>query len=230
MAGRDRLDNPAGGVFNDWETRSPVTNTHPAGHALRGAARAARGPLGLGLALAVLAAAAFAQSAPAPRAAQDDQVVEATVLLARDGVHPGETVKVAVVLKIRPGYHINNDTPADQFLVATTLAIDESQGAETLEIVYPQGHRGRFAYTQAELVVYEGEAVLGALVKINKFLLAGPLTMRGTLSYQACDNASCLPPKDLRFEFEVPVVAAGQKTHDVHKDVFEKIAFSQNVK
>ncbi|HVP91139.1 MAG TPA: protein-disulfide reductase DsbD domain-containing protein [Terriglobales bacterium] len=202
----------------------------PAKRAVRFAARAGRGPLGLGLALALLAAAAFARSAAVGRAAQDDQVVEAKVLLSRDGVHPGETVKVAVVLRIRPGYHINNDMPADQFLVPTTLAIDESQGAQTLEVVYPQGHRGRFAYTQAELIVYEGEAVLGALVRLEKSLLAGPLTMRGTVSYQACDNASCLPPKDLRFEFEVPVVEAGRKTHDVHADVFGKIAFSDKVK
>ncbi len=204
--------------------------TPPVKRALRGPARTARVPLALGLALALLATVALAQSPAAPQAAKDDQVVEAKVLLSRDGIHSGETVKVAVVLKIRPGYHINNDMPADQFLVPTTLAIDESQGAQTLEVVYPQGHRGRFAYTKAELIVYEGEAVLGALVRVEKFLLAGPLTMRGTVSYQACDNASCLPPKDLRFEFEVPVVEAGRKTHDVHQDVFEKIVFSDKAK
>jgi DsbC/DsbD-like thiol-disulfide interchange protein len=205
-------------------------NIQPAERVIRAAARAARVPLALGLALAVGTAAALAQAPATAQAVRDDQVVEAKVLLSRDGVHPGETVKVAVVLKIRPGYHINNDMPADQFLVPTTLAIDESQGAQTLEVVYPQGHRGRFAYTQAELIVYEGEAVLGALVRVEKFLLAGPLTMRGTVSYQACDNASCLPPKDLRFEFEVPVVEAGRKTRDIYGDVFEKIAFSEKAK
>jgi hypothetical protein len=161
---------------------------------------------------------------------QNDQVVEATTLLSRDGVRPGETVKVAVILKIRPGYHINNDAPADEFLVPTILVFDESQGAVFPEIAYPPGRRSRFAYSQAELIVYEGEAVLGALVRVNKYLLAGPLVLRATLSYQACDNASCLPPKDLRFEVTIPIVEAGQKTRDLHAEVFEKIPFSAKTK
>jgi thiol:disulfide interchange protein DsbD len=167
-------------------------------------------------------------ASPVPQA--EDQVVEVKTLLSRDGVRPGETVKAAVILKIQAGYHINNDLPADPFLVPTTLAFDENPGAEILEVIYPPGHHGRFAYTQAELVVYEGEAILGALIKVHNGLVAGPLKLKATLSYQACDNSSCLPPKDLRFEVSVPVVAAGKECHDVHSDIFEKIAFSAKVK
>jgi len=180
---------------------------------------------------AVLAAlwlmpAAGAAAPPLP----DDQIVEVKTLLSRDGVRPGETVKVAVILKIRPGYHINNDLPADEFLVPTTLAFDESQGAGFIETVYPAGHRGRFAYSQADLIVYEGEAVLGAVIKVGKDLLAGDLVLRGTLSYQACDNGSCLPPKDVRFEFSVPVVDAGKPCRDLHPEIFGKIPFRTAVK
>jgi uncharacterized protein len=177
-----------------------------------------------------LPATAAPAAPPSASSAQNDQVVEAATLLSRDGVRPGETVKVAVILKIRPGYHINNDAPADEFLVPTTLVFDESQGAEVLEIAYPPGRRSRFTYSQAELIVYDGEAVLGALVRVNKYLLAGPLVLRATLSYQACDNASCLPPKDLRFEFAIPVVEAGQACHDLHSEIFEKIPFSKKEK
>jgi thiol:disulfide interchange protein DsbD len=120
--------------------------------------------------------------------------------------------------------------PADQFLVPTTLVFDDNPGAEVLETVYPQGHRGRFAYTQAELVVYEGEAVLGALIRVSKSTPAGPLVLRATLSYQACDNSSCLPPKELRFDVKVPVVAAGKECHDIHSDIFDKIPFAVKVK
>jgi DsbC/DsbD-like thiol-disulfide interchange protein len=170
-------------------------------------------------------AAARAAALPLP-----DQIVAVKTILSRDGVRPGETVKVAVVLKIRSGYHINNDMPADEFLVPTTLAFDESQGVEFIETVYPAGHRGRFAYSQADLIVYEGEAVLGAVIKLNNALLAGDLVLRGTLSYQACDNGSCLPPKDVRFEFSVPVVDAGKPCRDLHPEIFGKIPFRTAVK
>jgi thiol:disulfide interchange protein DsbD len=161
---------------------------------------------------------------------QTEQVVEVKTLLSRDGVRPGEMIKAAIVLRIQPGYHINNDAPADEFLVPTMLTIDDDPNVKIVEIYYPPGHRGRFAYSQAELIVYEGEAVLGALLKPKSGIPAAPLKLKATLSYQACDNTSCLPPKDLPFEFTIPVVQAGQKCQDIHPEVFDKIPFKTPIK
>lgn len=156
---------------------------------------------------------------------QVEQVVEVKTLLSRDGVHPGEAFKAAIVLKVQPGYHINDNAPLDEFLVPTTVAFDDNPGLEVVEIYYPAGHRGRFAYSQAELTVYEGETVLGAILRAKAGLPAGPLKLTATLSYQACDNTSCMPPRDLPFEVTIPIVQAGQEGHDLHPEIFEKILF-----
>lgn len=169
-------------------------------------------------------------AAPAAAAQQNEQVVEVKPLLSRDGVHAGETFKAAIILKVQPGYHINNEAPADEFLIPTVLTIDDNPNFEVIEIYYPSGHRGRFAYSQAELIVYEGEAVLGALLKAKDGIPAGPLKLKATLSYQACDNTSCLPPKDLPFEVAVPVVQAGKEGHELHPEVFAKIPFKALMK
>jgi DsbC/DsbD-like thiol-disulfide interchange protein len=169
--------------------------------------------------------AGFSCDSSAGKARQDEQVVEVKTLLSRDGVRPGETFKAAVILKVQPGYHIINNAPNDEFLVPTTLTIDDDPNIEVVEICYPSGHRSRFAYSQAELIVYEGEAVLGALLKAKPGIIPGPLKLKATLSYQACDNASCLPPKDLPFEVTVPVVKAGQEGRDLYPDIFAKIPF-----
>jgi thiol:disulfide interchange protein DsbD len=172
----------------------------------------------------------FSCASSAGRVRQDEQVVEVKALLSRDGVRPGETFKAAVILKVQPGYHINNNTPADEFLVPTTVTFDDNTGIEVVEIYYPSGHRGRFAYSQAELIVYEGEAVLGALLKAKAGIPSGPLKLKATLSYQACDNVSCLPPKDLPFEVGIPVVQAGKECHDLHPEVFDKLPFKTPLK
>jgi len=169
-------------------------------------------------------------AAPAPpftpsQSKPEAQVVEVTSLLSRDGVRPGEIFKAAIVLKVQPGYHVNNNAPNDEFLIPTTLTIDDNPNIEVVEIYYPSGDRGRFAYSQAELMVYQGEAVLGALFKAKDRIPAGALKLRATLSYQACDNTSCLPPKDLPFEVPVPVLQAGKEGHDLHPEVFAKIPF-----
>jgi thiol:disulfide interchange protein DsbD len=162
--------------------------------------------------------------APALNAQEKEQVVEAKGLISRDAVRPGETFKVALVLKVQAGYHINDDAPLDEFLIPTSLAIDENPDFEIVEISYPKGRRARFSYSEAELVVYEGEVVLGVLVKAKDGLVAGVRTLKGALSYQACNNESCLPPKELPFEIAVPIAAAGPGA-DVHPDIFGKIRF-----
>lgn len=185
----------------------------------------------LTVACSVLALTGAVLAAPAAPAAQKtDQVVEVKALLSRDGVRPGEAVKAAILLKVQAGYHINDNAPRDEFLVPTALTFDETPGLEVVEIYYPAGHRARFAYSQMELSVYEGEAVLGAVIKVGPGNAAGPLKLKGTLSYQACDNSSCLPPKDLPFEVRIPVAAAGQEVHETNAEVFAKIPFSTKVK
>jgi len=179
--------------------------------------------------LAFFLSSAFAVS-PAAAGQPNEQVVEIKTLLSRDGVRPGETFKAAIILKIQPGYHINNNSPNDEFLVPTTLAFEDNPGIEVVEIYYPSGYRGRFAYSQAELIVYEGEATLGALLRAKSGLPAGPFKLKAALDYQACDNSSCLPPKDLPFEVSIPVVPAGKECHDLHSEIFEKIPFSTKVK
>jgi hypothetical protein len=167
-------------------------------------------------AMALVPALARAQEAP--------QVVAAKGLISCDAVRPGETFKVAVILKVQPGYHINDNAPLDEFMIPTALTFGESPDFEIVEISFPKGRRARFAYSEAELVVYEGEAVLGALVKVKSGLAAGARTLKASLSYQACNNESCLPPKELTFEIAVPVTAGGACA-PVHPEIFDKIRF-----
>ncbi len=152
------------------------------------------------------------------------QVVEAKGLISCDAVRPGETFKAAIILKVQPGYHINDNAPLDEFLIPTELSFGEGQDFEVVEISYPRGRRARFAYSEAELVVYEGEAVLGALVKAKSGLAAGTRTLKASLSYQACNNESCQPPKALPLEIPVAVTTSGACA-PLHPEIFDKIRF-----
>jgi thiol:disulfide interchange protein DsbD len=160
-----------------------------------------------------------------PLGSQDkEQVVEGKGLISCDAVRPGEIFKAAVILKVQPGYHINDNAPLDEFLIPTELSFGENADFEIVEISYPRGRRARFAYSEAELVVYEGEVVLGALVRAKAGIAGGGRSLKGSLSYQACNNESCLPPKELPFEITVPVATTGTCAA-VHPEIFDKIHF-----
>ena len=161
--------------------------------------------------------------APAVLAQENEQVVEVKSALARDAVRPGETFKAAVILKVQAGYHINDNAPLDEFIFPTSVSIDDGPEFEVVEIYYPPGRRARYSYSEAELVVYDGEAVLGVLLKAKDGLAPGAKTLKAVLSYQACDNTSCLPPKELAFEIAVPVAKTGGA--DIHPEIFGKLRF-----
>lgn len=162
--------------------------------------------------------------APAFAAQEGAHVVEVGSLVSRDAVKPGETFQAAVLLKVQAGFHINDNAPLDEFMIPTVLTIADSPDFEVVEIYYPSGRRARFAYSEADLVVYEGEVVLGALLKAKDGIAAGPRLIKAALSYQACDHESCLPPKEIDFEIAVPV-SIDADCADVRPEVFKKLRF-----
>jgi thiol:disulfide interchange protein DsbD len=182
-----------------------------------------RFPCRIALFAALFAAGALVLT-PALAAQSNDQIVEAKGLISRNAVRPGETFKAAIVLKVQAGYHINDNAPLDEFMIPTVLTIAENPDFEVVEIYYPKGRRARFTYSEVELVVYEAETVLGALVRAKDGLAAGTRALKGALSYQACNDQSCQPPKEVAFEIAVPVAVSGQGA-DVHPEIFGKLRF-----
>mgnify|MGYP001309566576 CR=1 FL=1 len=160
---------------------------------------------------------------PALAAQPPEHVVKARVLLSRESVRPGETFAAAVILEIQAGYHINDNAPLDEFMIPTTLAVAGHADFEILETLFPAGRPARFEYSEAELAVYEGEVVIGLLLKAKAKASPGAKTLEASVGYQACDNATCLPPKELSLVIAVPVAASGGSA--IHSEVFEKLRF-----
>jgi len=173
--------------------------------------------------IAAFAAAASLALAPALAAQDEQHVIEVHGLISRDAVRPGETFKAAVIVRVQAGYHINDNAPIDEFLIPTTLVIDDHPDFEVVEILFPKGRRARFSYSEAELVVYEGEVAIGVLLQAKAGAAPGAKTLKASVGYQACDNVSCLPPKELAFSVCVPVAAAGGAA--IHPEVFDKLLF-----
>ena len=179
---------------------------------------------------AALAAFACLLTVPSPAAQQKDgHVVEVKALLAKDAVHPGETFMAAFVLKVNPPYHINDNAPLDEFMFPTSLSFEEGPFT-AVETAYPPGHKGKFAYSEVELIVYEGETVLGARFKAKDDLAPGDHKIKAALSYQACDQTSCLPPKELAFEVPVKVVPVGTATQDINAETISRVPFKKEGK
>ena len=155
-------------------------------------------------------------------------IVEIQAFLSKDGVHPGETFKVALLVKISPGWHIHANELADQFLIPTELIFEESDKIEVTKFHYPEPKLEKYEYSESELEVYDGEIMLGALVKANSELKPGTYKWKGELGYQACDNRSCLAPQKIEFEISFKSVPLSEKTEFINKEIFSKLDFKKD--
>lgn len=162
-----------------------------------------------------------------PRQERDDEVVSVRTVVSQDGVHPGGTVKAAFILSIRPGWHINGPELDDPFLIASTLLVEESEDVGVLATSYPAAKTARFDYADGELRIYEGEIVVGVLLKAGGRVPAGDMPLKAKLLYQACDDRTCLPPKTIELEIPLRVVPPSAKIGSVHDEIFSKISFEK---
>jgi len=119
----------------------------------------------------------------------------------------GKASIVELQFRVASDFHINSNKPAAEYLIPTTLKLEPPTDIVVGKITYPPGQEMSFAFAPDEkLSVYSGGFTLSVQVRPLSSVLPSKYELRGTLRYQACDNATCYPPKKLPVNFEVKVV------------------------
>ncbi len=121
---------------------------------------------------------------------------------ARDSSQHALTLIVHV--EIAPGWHINSDAPLDDFLVPTQVEA-KAEGVAFGKPAYPQPERVHSEAMGGDMLLYSGafDVAVPALRKTAPSKPDGaqdPPRTRVTLKYQACDHATCFPPKEVSVE------------------------------
>ncbi len=97
--------------------------------------------------------------------------------------------------EILPNWHINAREIEDDFLIPTNLKIEEND-LSLNEILYPKGEEISLKFSKKPLKVYSKELK----VEIKGKLLNEVKNLKGTLSFQGCNDEMCLPPKEISIE------------------------------
>jgi len=106
----------------------------------------------------------------------------------------GRRAELELRFKVVPGYHVNSHTPKSPYLIPTVLTLQAADGVKTDALQYPAGKPYSFAFDPADkLDVYVGDFS----VMLPVVAAPGGHALDATLRYQACDNASCYPPRNL---------------------------------
>ena len=114
-----------------------------------------------------------------------------------------EEVVVPLTLRIRPGYHVNSNRPAEDYLIPTKLTWDAAP--ITLKSVnYPDAENVTYSFSEKPLSVYSGKIRVISTFKASQSLGADFKALTGRLRYQACNDKACFPPQTITVK--VPIL------------------------
>ncbi len=126
----------------------------------------------------------------------------------RSQLPPGEATRLAAVVDIEPGWHLQANPPTFDYLIPTVLEIDLPPGFEVGPVQYPESLPYRVAFAEEPLAVYEGRALFRFELRVPPDA-SGSLTLHARLRYQACDDRTCLPPAEVVTTTTLPIGMGG---------------------
>jgi len=138
-----------------------------------------------------------------------------------DPVARGKQMEIAVVMKIRDGYHVNARETTFDYLIPTDLKSDVPAGFKAGEVAYPKGTLHKFSFAKDQpLNVYTDTVVLHLPVSVDGNAPLGEQHLSFKLRYQACSNEVCLPPATLPVDAVIHV--SSTESHPNHAELFAK--------
>ena len=169
-----------------------------------------------------LACAAFAPAANSQVPSGRD-VVKPEVYASMEPAGRGSSFQVAVVMKIRPGFHVNAREKSEEYLIATDLKAELPSGfAIGGDVVYPKGKLETFTFSKKPLNVYQGTVILRLPVNALASAPLGEQHIPLKLRYQACSTELCLPPVTIPLDAAVTVAASASEAKPAHAEIFAK--------
>jgi hypothetical protein len=172
--------------------------------------------------LALVAVVASVRTRATPQVPSPRDVVAPTAVASYDPVARGKEFQIAVVMKIREGFHVNARKKSAEYLIATDLKTDSATtGFKIGDVTYPDGQERTFTFSKTPLNVYEKTVVLKVPVTALADAPTGAQHILLKLRYQACNNEVCLPPVTLPVDATVNVTASASAAHAAHPELFQ---------
>ena len=146
------------------------------------------------------------------------------ILAEKDGVRPGDILKLALRVSLASEFHVNSHVPSEEYLIPTTFELVAPEGLVASAWEFPKGQIKKFPFSDVPLSIYEGTFVIQGSVTAKEGLAPGQKEVRGTLQYQACTSQRCYPPKKQEVNLLIRVVSPGTPVRSQHPEVFTSVA------
>lgn len=165
--------------------------------------------INLKLALLALLIYGFVTGVPTVVAAPTpDPNISVVGYFATDKAQKGKPLRVAIVIDVPSGYHINSNRPLESYLIATSVKVEPENGLRAGVVTYPRPVMRNFKFSRKQMSVYEGQARLKFSVPIPANYADGSARIKARVRLQSCNEEACFPPKSFDVDLKIDVVGA----------------------
>ncbi|MBI1931480.1 MAG: protein-disulfide reductase DsbD [Ignavibacteriales bacterium] len=151
------------------------------------------------------------------------EILKTETYISFNKIQPGGEFKLAVKLNIDKQWHINSDKPNEDFLIPTELKIKSESNIEIGKIIYPKSKEINLEISDKPISVFEGEVYIGTVLKVPQNAELGVKKIIVELSYQGCNNSTCMAPNSIIDTVNIVVVDKSVQIGETNSEVFDKI-------
>ena len=134
--------------------------------------------------------------------------VTAEAKLSQESFQSGSVAKIAIVLSIEDGWHVNAHNPTYDYLIGTSVELQSMEGVIIADIRYPEGSLQQFGFADDLLRVYDGAAPIFLTLKLSEKIKPGTYTLPAIVLVQACNDQVCLAPSSVAVDVSLTIVEA----------------------
>lgn len=135
----------------------------------------------------------------------------------------GTELLLALEVEIEESWHINSDSPKDEFLVPTNISVSGNENIEMIKVAYPPAKEYKFDFSEQPVLVWEGKFFIPLKIKFSENANLGLNNLIITLDYQACNNITCLAPTAVRDTFQIEIVNKQTPINQINQEIFSNL-------
>ena len=146
--------------------------------------------------------------------------VQTEIIHSQDRYQAGGTFPIIIRISIAESWYLHGPAKGESFLIPTVLSFDGSDHLKIENITFPPPEMEKFEYSDNPIAVYSGDILVKTWLKISMNTTPGEQSIKGVLSYQACNDSSCRPPENVSLDIIVPVADQSIPTVSLNQDLF----------
>ncbi len=158
---------------------------------------------------------------------KNEKVAKLKIYKSAEQAHQDGGIILALQLNIKDGWHVNSNKPHDEFLIPIQISVTTDFNKEKNEIIFPKPEDIKLEFSEEPVSVFEGNPVFGSVVKIPKDVELGNKNIVVKVTYQACNDKTCMPPETIIDTISFDVVAGSIAIKENKNDIFGKINFEK---